>query len=199
MTDLVWTDALSAPRSLATRGDTAIAVIEDPGVVEIRPQAGMPGLERLYAHVLGVDLPAEPWSVAATDTFRVVWTGPRRWRLIGERSAVAELLENMRRQSPETALFDLTGGFVSFRIIGATAQDILMRLCPLDLRAIAPDEARGTSIAGVQTLLIRESTPNSWLVLAPRSFADHAAEALVEAARTPGRLGLFEPAEPPPV
>src|SRR5690606_2037538 len=124
---------------------------------------------RLYAHVLGVELPAAAWSVASAETFRVVCTGPRRWRLIGDRAAVMGLLSDMRRQSPETALFDLTGGFVCFRIVGATAQDILKRLCPLDLRAIAPDQARGTSFAGVQTLLIREDTPNSWLALVPRS------------------------------
>jgi heterotetrameric sarcosine oxidase gamma subunit len=85
-------------------------------------------------------------------------------------------------------------------VIGGAAEDILARTCPLDLRGLDAHTARGTSLAGVKCLVLREAEPaNSWLVFAPRSFAEHVAGALTEAARTPGRLALFEAAEAPPV
>nr|QMS48106.1 hypothetical protein WG33_0305 [uncultured bacterium] len=33
--ELVWNDTLAAPRSLATRDNTAVALIEDFGIIEI--------------------------------------------------------------------------------------------------------------------------------------------------------------------
>jgi len=199
MSDLVWTDSLSAPRSLATRGETGVAIIEDPGVMDLcLTKFGKRTLDRC-AKILGADLPMTPWTTAVARDVKIVWTGQNRWRVVGERDRVRDLfLAFQGKKADGAAAFDLTGAYACFRIVGATAHEILMRICPLDLRPVEPDMARGTSFCGVSVLLIREAE-NSWMALAPRSFAEHVAGALVEAARTPGRLALFEPAHPPPV
>jgi heterotetrameric sarcosine oxidase gamma subunit len=197
--DLTWTDTLSAPRSLATRGDTAVAIIEDPGVIEIALEQRDVYLQRRAGKIAGVKLPSEPWGVAEKKGLRAVWVGPWRWRLIVPRERVTALLAAFREDVESSILSDLTGGFASFRVIGVAAEDILARCCPVDLRD--PEiQARGTSLAGVKCLIVRETEiARSFLVFAPRSLAEHVARALTEAARTPGRLALFEPAPPPPV
>ncbi|BCJ90290.1 hypothetical protein IZ6_10250 [Terrihabitans soli] len=200
MPELRWTDTLSAPRSLATRDDTAVAIIEDPGVIEIALEARDTYLARRAGKIAGVKLPSNPWEVVEKKDLRAVWVGPWRWRLFLPRERIASLLAAFREDVETSILSDLTGGFACFRVIGGGAPDILMRCCPVDLSAVDTHTARGTSLAGVKCLVLRETEPaNSWLVMAPRSLAEHVARALTEAARTPGRLALFEPAKPPPV
>jgi len=197
---LAWTDSYAAPRSLATRGDTAVAIIEDPGVIDIALEARDSYLLRRANKLVGVKLPTTPWETAEKNGVRVVWIGPWRWRVILPRDRVDALLALFREDVDSSVLSDLTGGFACFRVIGGGANDILARVCPLDLRGLENHGTRGTSIAGVKSLLIREEdAAQSWLILAPRSYAEHVAQALTEAARTPGRLALFEPAPPPPV
>jgi heterotetrameric sarcosine oxidase gamma subunit len=197
--ELAWTDALSAPRSLATRGDTAVAIVEDPGVIEIALEMRDTYLQRRVGKVAGLKLPGDPWGVVQKKGMRAVWVGPWRWRLIFPRERAAELLAAFREEIETSILSDLTGGFASFRVIGVGAQDILARCCPLDFRDLEV-EARGTSLAGVKCLVLRETEiAQSYLIFAPRSLAEHVARALTEAARTPGRLALFEQQKPPPV
>lgn len=198
MSGLTWIDSLSAPRSLATRGETGVAVIEDPGVIEICLGLGDKKTADRCAKVLGASLPEAPWGTVVSADVRIVWVGVRRWRITGDRERIAELCAELGEKAGWKSVFDLTGAYACFRVVGGTANEILMRVCPLDLKGVDLDQARGTTIAGVQTLLVREGS-TSWLALVFRSYAEHVAGALVEAARTPGRLGLFEPAKPPPV
>jgi heterotetrameric sarcosine oxidase gamma subunit len=198
--ELKWTDSLAAPRSLATRGDTAVAIIEDPGVIEIALEARDSYLQRRAGKIAGVKLSSHPWDVTEKKGVRAVWVGPWRWRIFLPRERIAELLAAFREDVESSILSDLTGGFACFRVVGNAAEDILARTCPLDLRSLDAHTARGTSLAGVKCLVLREAEPmNSWLIFAPRSFAEHVARALTEAARTPGRLALFEAAKAPPV
>ena len=197
--ELVWNDTLAAPRSLATRDNTAVALIEDFGIIDIaRPPRE--AVETRVAGILGTELPMEPWQTVVADTIRIAWTGPLRWRIICARDRAPELGAALADALGAERVSDLTGAFSSFRIVGTTAREILARVCPADLRALVDNRARGTTFAGVKTLLVLESRDaNSWLALVPRSFAEHVAMALAEAARTPGSLALFAPAEPPPV
>jgi heterotetrameric sarcosine oxidase gamma subunit len=200
MSGLAWAESLSAPRSLATRREVAVAVVEDPGVLELCLPAGDDEAVRRCSWVLGADLPTNVWQVAHTDDMHLVWVGPSRWRVLLPRDRVASHLASLVETAGAARVADLTGAFSCFRIAGTTAGEILARVCPLDLSSVDPFYARGTSIAGVRCFLVRESgSVTSWMVLVPRSYAEHVGAAFVEAARTPGSLGLFEPAPPPPV
>ena len=198
MSELAWTDSLNAPRSLATRGSTAVAIIEDPGVLELRLAINDLYLLRRCNKILGVDLPAAPWETIVAGDMRLVWLRPWRWQILVPRERVRTLAASFTEEIEAAVTADLTGAFACFRVVGETANEILARVCPLDLRSIETDRARGTSIAGIRILLIREQgTTDSWLVLAPRSYAEHVGTALTEAARTPGRLALFASGLPP--
>jgi heterotetrameric sarcosine oxidase gamma subunit len=200
VSDLAWTDTLNAPRSLATRDSTAVAIIEDPGVIELRLAVNDLYLLRRCNKILGAELPSAPWQTVPVGDMRLVWLRPWRWQILVPRERVRTLIDAFTSEIETSILADLTGGLGCFRVVGETADEILARVCPLDLGNVEPDRARGTSIAGVRVLLIREQGATcSWLALAPRSYAEHVGAALIEAARTPGRLGLFKPAPPPQV
>ena len=192
---LGWTESLDGPRSLGTAADVAVAVLEDPGVVEI-------SAHRDSAIAAALGLPVEPWRTAQSGTRQVVWSGPDRWIVLAPRDDIDPLLHDLNAAANDRSatIVDLTGAYTAFRIAGAAASDVLMQVCPLDLAPIAAGMARGTSIAGVDTVLIREggSVP-LWLALTPRSQAAQIARALVEAARPEHRIGLFQRRTAPPV
>jgi sarcosine oxidase subunit gamma len=198
VSELSWTDSLNAPRSLATRGNTAVAIIEDPGVLELRLAVNDLYLLRRCNKILGVELPAAPWETTVAGDMRLVWVRPWRWQIVVPRERVRTLAAAFTAEIEAAVTADLTGAFACFRVVGETANEILARVCPLDLGSVETDRARGTSVAGIRVLLIREQgATDSWLVLAPRSTAGHVATSLTEAARTPGRLALFASSPPP--
>lgn len=200
MSALVWTESLAAPRSLATRETTAVAAIEDPGIIELHLAVNDLYVQRRCEKVLGVTLPMKPWSTAVFEDRRVVWTRPWRWQVITARDQVPALLEEIHASIAASVASDLSGAFSALRVAGTTANEVLARVCALDLKPVEGDTARRTNVAGVPCLLVREGDDFlSWQIVVPRSYADHVAASLVEAIRTPGRLALFEPAPPPPV
>lgn len=200
MSRLLWSESLSAPASIATRESTAVAVVEDPGVVEIHLAPNDPHNQIKLNKMFGVDLPMTSWHSALSEDRRIIATRPWRWTVLLPREKVPALLAAFEDEIPASAVSDHTGGFTAFRIVGLNAHEILMRVCSLDLKAIENGQARGTRIAGVKALLLHEeSSVPTWTVLVPRSYGAHVSGALVEAARTPGRLALFEPAAAPQV
>jgi len=200
MNDLVWTESLAAPRSLATRETTAVAAIEDPGVLELHLAVNDLYVRRRCEKILGGKLPTRPWATAMLENRRLVWVRPWRWRIIAARETIPPLLAELNESVAPSVVADLTGAFSALRIAGITANEVLARVCSLDIRPVEADCARGTSIAGVRCLLIREDNAVlSWQVLVPRSYAGHVAAALIEAIRTPGRLALYAPTAAPPV
>lgn len=198
MSPLLWLDTLDAPRSLAAAEGLAIVILEDPGIAEIRAHAADTSLSGLEA-VLG-SLPPKPGQTSRAAEWRTIGKGPRQWLVLGPREAASNLSRILQEGSPDVLVTDATGGFSLLRIMGAEASELMLRLCWLDLAKVQSDEARDTTLAGLNCLLIRESAPvESWLVLAPRSWSTVLAERLVRAAGLARPLGIFRPAAPPPV
>jgi heterotetrameric sarcosine oxidase gamma subunit len=192
---IVWSESLAAPRSLATRETVAVTIIEDPGIIDLQAHAPDDAPDAASS-----GLPQEPWTTSAFEGAQSVCTGPNHWLLLTDRSAVSDTARSVATRMPHLLATDLTGALSAFRVVGRTAFDILRRVTQLEPASVKRGDARSVAAAGVECLLIREpGTVESWLVLAPRSFSFHMASALVEAARTPAPLGLFESAPPHPV
>ena len=88
------------------------------------------------------------------------WTGPEQAFLMG-------------RAAPDltglAAVTDQTGGWAALRLTGALAPDALMRLVPLDLRAMPPGHAARAPLNHMQMILLREA--DAFLILVFRSMA----------------------------
>src|SRR5690606_25560898 len=100
--------------------------------------------------ILGAELPTMPWQAVVAGEVRTIWVGSGRWHIIGDRTDIAAIHARLLDKIGPACVFDLTGAFSCLRIVGTTANEILMRVCPLALGEIEPDEARGTSIGGVR-------------------------------------------------
>jgi heterotetrameric sarcosine oxidase gamma subunit len=199
VSNLDWTESLGGPRSLATAADLAVAALEDPGIVEIAlPPSQAADPLAPVAGVLGAPLP-EPHQITRVGALRVYATGSRHWQVMLDRPAVPALLAHL--VSIEAAyVADFTGAVAALRVAGGAAAEILMATCSLDPSALPADTIADTRIAGAGIRLLREAAPvPSWLALVPRSAAEHVAQALVDAARSPHRSGLFARHRPPPV
>ena len=84
---------------------------------------------------VGVELPAEPNTVAVGNNITALWLGPQEWLLVGpvgaERAITGALEEGLAGAS--VGIVDVTEGRTTIRVAGPMARDVLSMGCPLDL------------------------------------------------------------------
>jgi heterotetrameric sarcosine oxidase gamma subunit len=196
---LDWAETLQGPRSLMTGSAVALVTIEDPGLVEIRGRSKDRVLGKAVKTLTGAGLPSAPWSSTGGPDLRLAWRGPDRWWLLLPRAEAAGVSGALAEVCGKKAVIaDLTGSVAALRLVGKDAGEALARTCALDLRQIAPLEARGTAINGMAITLLREAeSVDAWLILVARSFAQAVAQELGSAIKTSAALDLFGDRVPP--
>lgn len=84
---------------------------------------------------VGVELPAEPNTVAQGNNIAALWLGPAEWLLVGpvdaEKAIHDALVEGL--ESASVGIVDVTEGRTVIRLAGPMARDVLSMGCPLDL------------------------------------------------------------------
>lgn len=157
MPDLIAKPALGvAP---VTHAGTTLAEAEMPQMTSIAPY---PGQAAAVAQALGMAFPA-PNCVTESDGARLVWAGRDMAFLIG--GAVPGGLP--------AAVTDQSDGWVALRLSGGQAVDVLARLVPLDLRAVARGQALRTALNHLPLILIAEGE-GAFTLLTFRSMAQTA-------------------------
>ena len=151
--ELIAKSALSG-RSVTWNGTVLAEVVLGP----LTSIAVYPGQMRAVEQALGQRFPA-PNTYGATAGV-LCWTGPEQAFLIG-------------RAAPDlggiAALTDQTGGWAALRISGPQAAAALMRLVPLDLRAMRVGQAARAPLGHMNMVLLREDA--GFLALVFRSMA----------------------------
>lgn len=168
MPELIATPAL--PHPPLTLAGTTLA-LADPG--EITALALFPGQEKAAAKALkplGLGFPA-PNAFAAAGAARLVWTGRAQAFLIGA-PPPADF---------PGAVIGQTDGWAALRLDGPAAAAALMRLVPLDLRAMAPGQAARAPLNHMQMVLWREAEGFALMVF--RSMAQTAWHEIATALR----------------
>jgi sarcosine oxidase subunit gamma len=112
--------------------------------------------------------PAGRWE--DRNSARVIWTGRAQWVVLGDRPEVRG-----------AAVTDQSDGWAGFRLAGAAAADVLMRLVALDLRVAAfpVGSAARSGLNHMNMVLLREEGGFALLVF--RSMARTAWHELAEA------------------
>nr|WP_237684781.1 sarcosine oxidase subunit gamma [Szabonella alba] len=108
---------------------------------------------------LGLAFPA-PNRVSTGKDARLVWTSRGQAFLFGAAPAGLEA---------HAALTDQSDGWATLRLTGAGAAAALMRLVPLDLEAMAVEEAARAPLGHMQSILIR--VEDGFEILVFRSMA----------------------------
>lgn len=120
------------------------------GMITLRAKPGVPGLAEAVAAVTGTALPAQRRVELAGDK-AAAWMSPDEYLLIlpyaGVKAALATLAEQLAGQ--HHLAVDVSDARAVFRIEGDKADDVLQKLAPADLAALAPGEIRRTRIAQV--------------------------------------------------
>ena len=135
---------------------------------------------------LSLSLPVEPNAVANGDGKQALWLGPDEWLIVtppDEQDAVADpLVEAL--SGVFSSVTDITGGQTLITLSGERAREVLAKGCSLDLhpRAFGEGRCAQTLVAGVGVTLLWASPEPSFDLIVRRSFAEHLALWLHDAA-----------------
>ena len=133
------------------------------------------------------------WAARRSPDGLVAGTEPGRWLLLGPPGSAAALAATIPDVDDPglVTVVDRTHALALLRLTGATAPDLLARLCSVDLHpAVAPDGAVLTTlVAGMTTGIVRDdrATDRSYLLTVDRSLGRALCAALQDAG---GEFGL---------
>ncbi|ABL68628.1 sarcosine oxidase subunit gamma [Paracoccus denitrificans] len=147
-----------------------ISQVQDWGMIQIRADLSRAG--DAIAEAAGVALPGQ--GRITTDGSRTLgWMSPDELLLVLPRAETAEALAALQDAlATEHALvLDVSDMRAVFRIQGAKALDVLMKLCPADLAAMPQDGLRRTRAAQVACGIWRET--DGYVLIGFRSVTDY--------------------------
>lgn len=137
---------------------------------------------------LGIALPTEPLTSAASNKATACWLGPDEWLLLcaeEERETLQAALETALA-GLHVSVVDVSDAYLGFEIVGEKATELLAKGCSLDLHPSAFPEGSvaRTTLAKADIALLR--TAEGFRLYVLRSFADYAGLWLADAAREYG-------------
>ena len=138
---------------------------------------------------LGVPLPVEPCTFAASEGVKVLWLSPDEWMIVtapGQanalRSSLQQALLGVRSQ-----VVDNSGGYTQIFLAGTHALDVLRHVSVYDFESLQPGRVAGTTFGKSSVYAFRQG--DGYRLIVRRSFADYIWRYLVRAA-IPYGLGI---------
>lgn len=171
-------------------GFASIREIGPLGMITLRAKAGTPGLDGAVLAAVGLGLPEQRRIVRNGDR-AVGWMAPDEWLLILPYGQVSGALETLRSTlGPAHHLaVDVSDARAVFRIEGPKAAEVLMKLTPADLSALAPDELRRSRAAQVACAFWADEA--GFTLVSFRSVAGYVMGLLTHSAQPGSELGLI--------
>jgi sarcosine oxidase subunit gamma len=175
-------DPVSALGHAAFDGFARIREIGPLGMITLRAQADLPALPAALRAATGLDLPAVRRIVTAGDR-SIGWMSPDEWLIVLPYPQVAQTLARLSEalQGQHHLAADVSDARAVFRIEGARAGDVLMKLSPVDQARLEPDELRRTRAAQVACALWREG--DGYTLVCFRSVAGYVMGLLTHSAQ----------------
>ena len=143
-----------------------VAIVERPllGKVIVRGDVADAAFRDAVADVAGTPLPTEANTVSTGDTATICWLGPNEWQIVTDEDAAttlaAALAEKLAGQ--HAAVVEVTDYYVTIRLTGAHARDVLVKGTPFDLHPsrFAPGQCAQTRLAHATVLIVAiDDTP----------------------------------------
>lgn len=135
--------------------------------------------------ILGQAMPLVA-NTYSSGKHRVYWLGPDEWLIetdTGNATALSvELTEALADFN--VAINDVSGGHVAQRLSGPESRTVLAKGCTIDLhpREFGPGQCARTALARATVLLAAGSEPDSYTIIAARSFTHYLRHWLTHAA-----------------
>ena len=131
-------------------GFATVREIGPLGMISLRCDHAAPALAGALA-ALGLAMPGQRRILQAEGGRAAGWMSPDEVLLVMPRDAVGAALTTLAEKLAGThhLAVDVSDARAVFRIEGDRAAEVLAKLCPVDLAALAPDELRRTRAAQV--------------------------------------------------
>lgn len=150
-------EPLSALTGASYTGFAAVREVGPMGMITLRAKLDLPNLAAAVQAAVGCDLPGQRRIVQVGER-AVGWMSPDELLLILPYTEVAQAMAALATHLAGThhLAADVSDARAVFRITGPRAGEVLMKLCPVDLACLAPDELRRTRAAQVAAALWAE-------------------------------------------
>jgi sarcosine oxidase subunit gamma len=165
-------------------GFATVSEIGPLGMISLRAKPDTPGLAKAVKDATGLSLPDQRRIVVKADK-AVGWMSPDEWLLVLPYDAVEGALKKVHKAlaGQHFLAADVSDARAVFRVDGPRAAEVLMKLCPVDHSALAPDELRRTRAAQVACAFWRDG--DGYTLVSFRSVAAYVMGLLGHSA-TPG-------------
>ena len=136
---------------------------------------------------LGVALPTSANRFHEADGRTAIWLGPDEWLVLCEATMEAHL--RLLLDGIASAITDVTGNRVTFRLTGPRAHDLLTAGCSLDFhpRVFGPGHCAQTLLARTGVILLQRNAAPTFDLLVRRSFSRYLVGWLSSVAAVAGR------------
>ncbi len=182
-----------AARAVPTPPDDAGVTLAEParhGMVGLRGRAGDAGFRDAAQRILGLALPTEPNSTAASAGVTAFWLGPDEWLIAAAPERAAGLTTGLREAlaGRHHAVLDLGSARATIAVAGRHARDVLAKGCALDLhpRAFTPGDFAQSHYGKAAVLLYQADDTPRYELTTTRSFAEYLWLRLEDAAQEYG-------------
>ena len=175
-------DPVSPLGHAVCHGFADITEIGPLGMISLRATPDLPGLDRAITAATGCAVPALR-RILHNGACAAGWMGPDEYLLIlpygGTAAALAAIAGALQGQHHLAT--DVSDARAVFRISGPRADQVLRKLSPADLDALAPDELRRTRLAQVAAAFWRQG--DGFTLVSFRSVAAYVMGVLSHAAQ----------------
>lgn len=143
-------DPVSALNGASFDGFASIREIGPLGMISLRCDLADQLLPAAIKSTIGTKLPS-PRRIEVKDGKSAGWMSPDELLLILPYNDVAKAMETLGKKlkSIHHLAVDVSDARAVFRITGSKADDVLMKLSPVDFANLAPGELRRTRVAQV--------------------------------------------------
>ncbi|MFD2175133.1 sarcosine oxidase subunit gamma [Rhodobacter lacus] len=168
-------------------GFATVAEVGLKGMVSLRADLGSKALAKALK-ALGLKTPA-PREIVTEGGRSVAWMSPDELLVLcGYAEAVGVAADLEKALAKEHALVaNVSDARAMFTVAGARADEVLMKLCPVDFAALKPGEMRRTRSAQVAAALWR-SGPEELSLICFRSVAGYVMGLLEVSSRKGGEI-----------
>jgi sarcosine oxidase subunit gamma len=158
------------------------------GMITLRCAHDLPRLAHAVKTAVGTGLPA-PRRIVMDGAWGAGWMSPDELLLLCPRDQVPTALAALAQAlaGSHHLAADVSDARAVFRVDGPRARDVLAKLTPADLAALAPHEVRRSRLAQVAAAFWTDG--QGFTVITFRSVARYAFDVLANAARPGSEIG----------
>jgi sarcosine oxidase, subunit gamma len=177
-------DPISALGGKTYDGFAQIREIGPLGMISLRCDLAEKALPALVKSVTGTKIPASR-CIETKEGKSTGWMSPDEILFIIPYKDVAKVIENIGKKLKDVhhLAVDVSDARAVFRIKGPQAAEVLMKLAPVDIAAMAPGELRRTRVAQVAAAFWQDD--NGYTLVSFRSVAGYVM-GLLEHSSQPG-------------